>query len=481
MRNAPSRVFPLAARLLTLSLSLFATVGAVSCVEQDDEKPTADDMAVAKQNILTTAPTPRYPVNADLDGKAIYLGLDVDPVPIDPGKEITLTHYWKVVAPLGGDGWRTFTHVEGPGKQSFTNADHTPVKGKYPVSAWKVGDIVRDVHTVRLPGGWNKPTVEVYVGLWRGAARMPVKSGPHDAEGRILAASIPVGVKSTVPEPRKRYVARMTTKPPKLDGKLDDPAWADAPSTGAFVNTLTGAPAAQKTEAKLLWDKKFLYVGIDNADTDVWSNLTKRDDKLWTQEADELMIDADGNGRTYIELQVAPNGNVFDTYLPERRKYEDTINPKMKPFEWNSKMIAKVHVDGTLNKREDVDKGWTAELAIPLEDVKGMDDKSGVKLPPSPGDVWRINMYRMDIPQGKPQQAAGWSPPMIGDFHALDRFGELVFGDAQGNVPPPSPPPLAKAAGKGMASPVASGPTAPPDRKKAAAQKGASAGGAKKQ
>ena len=39
-------------------------------------------------------------------------------------------------------------------------------------------------------------------------------------------------------------------------------------------------------------------------------------------------------------------------------------------------MNAKVHVDGTLNKRDDQDKGWTAELAIPLEDVKGMDDKS---------------------------------------------------------------------------------------------------------
>ena len=43
----------------------------------------------------------------------------------------------------------------------------------------------------------------------------------------------------------------------------------------------------------------------------------------------------------------------------------------------------------------------------------------------------------MDVPQGKPQQASGWSPPMVGDFHALDRFGELVFGDAQGAVPPP--------------------------------------------
>ena len=49
-------------------------------------------------------------------------------------------------------------------------------------------------------------------------------------------------------------------------------------------------------------------------------------------------------------------------------------------------------------------------------------------------------MFRMDVPQGKPQQAAGWSPPMVGDFHALDKFGELVFGDAQGVVPPPAPP-----------------------------------------
>jgi hypothetical protein len=48
-------------------------------------------------------------------------------------------------------------------------------------------------------------------------------------------------------------------------------------------------------------------------------------------------------------------------------------------------------------------------------------------------------MFRMDIPQGKPQQAFGWSPPLVGDFHALDRFGDLVFGDEKGNVTPPPP------------------------------------------
>lgn len=446
----------------------------LGCVEQDEDKPTQADMAAAKENILTTAPTPKYAVNADLDGKVIYLGLDVDHVPIEPGKDVTLTHYWKLVAPPGSE-WKTFTHLNGGGK-SFINADHPPVKGKYPVGAWKAGEIIRDQHTVRLPPGWAFPTVEVYVGLWRGTTRMPVRTGPHDAEGRLLAASVPVSAKPAAPEARKRYVARMVAKPIKIDGKLDEAAWASAPSTGPFVNTMTGGVVPQKTEAKLLWDKKFLYVGIENEDSDVWAKLDKRDDKLWTQEADEIMIDADGNGRTYIELQVAPNGNLFDTYLPERRKYEDTIDPKMKPFGWNSKTVAKVLVDGTLNKREDQDKGWTAELAIPLEDVKGMDTAQALTLPPQPGQVWRINMFRMDVPQGKPQQASGWSPPMIGDFHALDRFGELVFGDAQGAVPPPAP--LSATAAKEKAGGGASAPlTAPGDRKATAAAK---TGGASK-
>ena len=463
MRSAP----------LTLALLLPTMLGA--CVEQDDDKPTAEDLTVAKQNILTTPPTPRFPVNADLDGKVIYLGLDVDTVPIETGKDVQLTHYWKMVAPPG-EGWRTFTHLNGQNK-AFINADHVPVKGKYPVSSWKAGEIVRDQHTVRLPAGWGGGNVEIYTGLWRGAQRMSVKAGPHDSDGRVLAASIPIRASTPVAETRKRYVARMAAKAPKIDGKLDDAIWTAAPSTGPFVNTLTGTAVPMRTEAKLAWDKKFLYVAIDNADSDVWAKLDKRDDKLWTEEADEIMIDADGNGRSYVELQVSPNGTLFDTYLPERRKYEDMINPKMKPFGWDSKTIAKVRVDGTLNKREDQDKGWTAEIAIPLEDVKGMDDKSTLTLPPVPGNVWRINMYRMDVPQGKPQQAAGWSPPLVGDFHVLDRFGELVFGDAQGAVPPPAPPPAPAAVAKEKAGGPASTPvSASGDRKATAAAKAASTG-----
>ena len=78
------------------------------------------------------------------------------------------------------------------------------------------------------------------VGCVDGPTRMSVKAGPHDNEGRVLAASIPVHAVEKTPPPRKRYVARMVTKAPKIDGKLDDLAWTSAPSTGAFVNTMNG-------------------------------------------------------------------------------------------------------------------------------------------------------------------------------------------------------------------------------------------------
>jgi hypothetical protein len=329
------------------------------------------------------------------------------------------------------EGWRLFTHIGGPNKQGFINVDHGPVSGKYPVSRWKAGDIIRDQHSFRLPPNWAFNTFNVYVGLWRGHERMVIKSGPSD-EGRVVAATVPVQVKE--PPALKRYLVRKTPKPIKIDGKLDEAAWKAAPSSGMFVNTMTGEPAQPNTEAKLLWDNQNLYLAFENADTDVWGTLAERDSKLWTQEMDEVMIDANGDGKGYIELQVAPNGTIFDTYLPTYRKYEDSLDPKRKPYDWNSKLKAAVKVDGTLNKREDQDKGWTVEMALPLADVNGLDSK-GVKVPPAFGDKWRLNMFRMDSPKDKPQVALGWSAPMVGDFHKLDRFGEIVFVDEKGELP----------------------------------------------
>jgi hypothetical protein len=81
----------------------------------------------------------------------------------EPGKDVKLTHYWKVVTPPG-EGWKVFTHLEGPNHQNFINADHPPVKGKYPVSQWKAGEIMKmldqpknAVNSAAYTFGYNRP------------------------------------------------------------------------------------------------------------------------------------------------------------------------------------------------------------------------------------------------------------------------------------------------------------------------------------
>lgn len=405
-----------------LSLALLAS----ACIEQETPAPTAEDLEIARRDILAAEPSPRFPVNAELEDKLVYVGLDVDPEKPLPGKAMKLTHYWKVKQPVGED-WKLFVHLGGPRSGSYVNADHAPLRGRYPVSYWKAGEIIRDQHSVTLPARWPGAAVDVYVGIWKGPQRLKVVKGPSDGDNRVLAAKVPIAAGTAAATPR--YVARRAAGPIKIDGKLDDDAWQQSAFTDAFVQTMTGAKVPGQTQAKLVWDDQNLYVAFSTDDKDVASSFKKQDDELWTQDAVELFIDADGDGKDYVELQASPAGVVFDSFLPAHRKNQN---------DWQSGVKTATHVDGTLGKRGDEDRGFTTEMAVPLSAAKGRSDKP-LALPPKPGQAWRINLFRMDLDDKRPQQASAWSAPLVGDFHALDRFGELVFGDDKGAIPTPAP------------------------------------------
>jgi hypothetical protein len=51
----------------------------------------------------------------------------------------------------------------------------------------------------------------------------------------------------------------------------------------------------------------------------------------------------------------------------------------------------------------------------------------GAARPAAPGDRWRFNLYRLDLPDRKNAQGQAFSPLFVGDFHAVDRFAWLVF------------------------------------------------------
>jgi hypothetical protein len=122
----------------------------------------------------------------------------------------------------------------------------------------------------------------------------------------------------------------------------------------------------------------------------------------------------------------------FDSWLPVYRQNDNAFDIPM---------TTAVQVNGTLDNRKDEDQGWTAELKIPLEAARGrLPEMKNV--PPQVGTEWRANFFRMDMPAGKPQQASAWSPPMVGDFHALNKFGTLVFADETGVAPTTGSVPL---------------------------------------
>ena len=218
-------------------------------------------------------------------------------------------------------------------------------------------------------------------------------------------------------KPAPMYTVLRTRTPIHVDGKLDDPVWAAAPVVGKFLNNVDGSPSPLETEAKILYDDRFLYFGYRCQDENVWATLMKRDEHLWTEEVFEVFLRADLRYKSYIELEVNPLGALIDIYLVDVRKplhYES----------WNSEKIAwAVQVDGTVDGKGG-DRGWLCELALPMEDVV-----PAPNIPPKPGDRWMLNLYRVE---SKPQKAAlAWSPTYRNDFHIPDKFGVIVFSDKQ--------------------------------------------------
>ena len=407
-----------------------------------------------KAEILTAPPAKiAHPSGARFGDKIEFLGLDVDAASLKAGAEVTLTWYWKALAPMDVN-WQVFVHFDHKGPPPTRQGmDHHPVRDLYQTSRWETGQIVRDVQKVRLRGDYPDGEAVFWVGLWDPATgkRLSLTNADkiaNDGDNRIKVAAVKVkGVKGARKPAQKRpkvYAARQLEGAIAVDGKLDDAAWATA-SKSPLGNTRGGPGPGGQTWAKVLYDADNLYIGLHAEDKDAWGTLKERDSQTWTQEVVEIFIDPDGDEKDYIELQVTPNNVVFDARFAAKLgqgkgSRDEQINAAKA---WNSNMKTAVHVDGTVNNPADKDKAWSVELAIPFADLPGAAPKAG--------DAWRINFYRFDAPRdsaGKPgrQIAWAWSPPS-GSFHNVKNFGTLRFVATGGAAPKkPADKPADKAA-----------------------------------
>ncbi|MFQ6096960.1 MAG: carbohydrate-binding family 9-like protein [Armatimonadota bacterium] len=227
----------------------------------------------------------------------------------------------------------------------------------------------------------------------------------------------------SAPEVPEYTCQRITGGVSVVDGSLADAGWRPIAWTSEFQRW-DGEAARTRTRAKLAWDDQNLYVAFECQDRDLQGTMTARDDNLWEQdEVVELFADAGDDQQEYLEFEVNPRGALLDLIIPYRGRPRTLQGSK----NWDSKgWCVGVETHGTIGNSLDVDGGWTCEMAIPLRDFLDAPNQ-----PPEPGDVWRINLYRVDK-DGTKVEFQAWSPTLTEEpnFHVPERFGRLVFAEA---------------------------------------------------
>lgn len=141
-----------------------------------------------------------------------------------------------------------------------------------------------------------------------------------------------------------------------LDGKLDEAAWRDAPVYDRFVESFpaTGQPANLRTEVRVLYDDDTLHVGVtclDPAPALISAPLARRDSDV-TADRVEVALDTGTGGRAAYVFGVNAAGVQRDVLL-----YADVSSTDG----WDAVWDAAARID---------ERGWTAELAIPLHQLR---------------------------------------------------------------------------------------------------------------
>jgi Carbohydrate family 9 binding domain-like len=259
------------------------------------------------------------------------------------------------------------------------------------------------------------------------------------------------------------YTCYRARTPPALDGRLADAAWQRAPKSPRFVDMVTGDPAFFDTRAAALWDDQNLYVGFWVEEPFVEAKLTERDSLIFAENDVEVFIDG---GDCYYEFEINALGTIYEVFfiwqdaftrggrfdVPEfdllARKalsFAGNYDRDAAHFWWGTHprkarwafldwdfpgLRSAVHVDGTINDRSVVDRGWMVELAFPWAGMRWLAD--GRSIPPTHGDVWSIffgRFERLDVAGALPQPQPAWCWNKHGtlDTHLPERFTRVHF------------------------------------------------------
>jgi hypothetical protein len=233
--------------------------------------------------------------------------------------------------------------------------------------------------------------------------------------------------------PPKSYECYRAVTPPRIDGKLDDPAWRSAAWTTDFVDIEGAAKPLPRfrTRAKMLWDDQYLYIAAEIEEPNVQASLTEHDTVIFHDNDFEVFLKPpavlDGQpAEGYYEFEINALNTSWDLFL--NKPYSTGGKPDNS---WNIPGLrTAVAVRGTLNKPTDKDHGWTVEIAFPWSAYASRLPVA----PPKAGSQWRVNFSRVEWPKGHAEPGIHednwvWTPQGAIAMHIPEKWGYLNFRD----------------------------------------------------
>ena len=216
------------------------------------------------------------------------------------------------------------------------------------------------------------------------------------------------------------YLVHRTPGNITIDGHFKEDAWKKASALNFLVCKTHEKPLG-KTEAKILWDKEFLYVGFDALDKDVWSYLTQRDSQTCLEDCLEIFFKTVPTKAPFYNFEINALGTIFDAFSPGKA----IAGGYRRWSKWNCEGIqVAVNIRGTLNDHTDVDEGWGLEVAIPFRSLPSLEGKS-----PRAGDSWLFHLARYDYSVYLPGDGMEISSTALitGAFYDYEEWQSLVF------------------------------------------------------
>ncbi len=166
--------------------------------------------------------------------------------------------------------------------------------------------------------------------------------------------------------------------PPTIDGKVVDEVWLKVEPYSTFTQTdpIEGAPASERTEVRVAFDKDNLYIGVicfDSEPDKIIVNQSRRDADLTETDAIILVLDTFNDNQNAFVFGTNPIGIEYDGQVSGEGQTSGISQSQSGTGGSQRGTIGSLNLnwDGDWRVKTSVtERGWEAEMAIPFKTLR---------------------------------------------------------------------------------------------------------------